>query len=555
MYGGVRPADSFYHLRLLQIVADSIAAVLIFLIAAQVLPIASATISGLLVALSPHLATYALWLTPESLAVLPILVAIYLIVRPRTNQSLKSMIVAGACIGLSCWLRSNAILLAPFVALMFCTLNARNRLVYSLAIIVSAAVVIAPITLRNWLLFDSFVPISLGAGITLTEGIADYDKAGRFGLAATDDQTRILDAEWHNNPEYAGNLWKPDGVFRDRARMNRGLEVILSNPGWFIGVMIDRAWSMLRYNDSFGHGRHYHIAAAPIVAREPAYGHKLSDLTPAGSVWVAGVGDLLTAGVSLSGHQREYIEDTSQWMEVVGDGSAYGDQFASAPIPLEQNTDYIFSIDAIGVRNGIAIRISDEARDKTLSPTVTLRPLFEADQREDGVGSELSSGDKTKTIQLPFASGNRTYARFVISNNLQGAGQPAALFGEASLFKVGATPFRWTRVPRLLVNGIQRYLFRTPTMLILITAGIILLVAAGRNGAVLLLVSVPLYYVLTQSFLHTEYRYITVIHYFLFTFAGVGISSIGMLAASLVTKKKRITPKDAEESRIERDGI
>src|SRR4051794_35577520 len=82
IYGNDKTPDRRYAaVRLLQIVCDSISAVLILLIAAQLFPLAIGVVAGLLTAFSPHLAYYSVWLTPDSLSTLPILLAVYLIVR------------------------------------------------------------------------------------------------------------------------------------------------------------------------------------------------------------------------------------------------------------------------------------------------------------------------------------------------------------------------------------------------------------------------------------------------------------------------------------------
>src|SRR5207247_5894435 len=94
---------------LAQIISDSAAAVLVFLIGAAVLPQAASTLAGLLVAFSPHLAHHSLLLLPESLAVLPILIAVWLLIHAEMKPRLVTVIAAGALVGVSCWLRSNVL--------------------------------------------------------------------------------------------------------------------------------------------------------------------------------------------------------------------------------------------------------------------------------------------------------------------------------------------------------------------------------------------------------------------------------------------------------------
>lgn len=60
--------------------------------------------------------------------------------------------------------------------------------------------------------------------------------------------------------------------------------------------------------------------------------------------------------------------------------------------------------------------------------------------------------------------------------------------------------------------------------LVLLGAGMLIYRRQVKSLAILLVV--PGYYFSTQSALHTEYRYVLVIHYFLFVLAAVGIYSI-----------------------------
>src|SRR5438045_4782871 len=64
-----------------QITADSLSAVLIFLIVAELFPLTAGVIAGLLAAFSPQLAWNSVLLLPDSISVLPILLAIYLLAR------------------------------------------------------------------------------------------------------------------------------------------------------------------------------------------------------------------------------------------------------------------------------------------------------------------------------------------------------------------------------------------------------------------------------------------------------------------------------------------
>src|SRR5687768_8632928 len=101
-------------------------------------------------------------------------------------------------------------------------------------------------TIRNWLVFNHFIPVSLGAGQTMLEGISDYDPARRFGIPDTDMGIMKMEAEQYNRPDYYSTLFAPDGIKRERMRLTRGFGIIRDNPVWFASVMVRRAGSMLR---------------------------------------------------------------------------------------------------------------------------------------------------------------------------------------------------------------------------------------------------------------------------------------------------------------------
>jgi len=234
--------------RLVQVTADALAAVLVVLIAAELLPRGAALLAGLLAALAPQFAWNSVLLLPDTLAALPLLAAVYCLVRASRSPHLILFVAAGALVGLSCWLRANALLLAPFLAAAVFLLEGRGGegARRGLAVLAGAVLVVAPLTLRNAVVFGAFIPVSLGAGQTLLEGVADYDRERRFGIPDTDVGIQHQEAEATGRADYAQTLFGPDAIARDRARVSRGLGVILQNPFWFLSVMVRRAGSMLR---------------------------------------------------------------------------------------------------------------------------------------------------------------------------------------------------------------------------------------------------------------------------------------------------------------------
>jgi 4-amino-4-deoxy-L-arabinose transferase-like glycosyltransferase len=240
--------ESDAALRLFQLLCDAVAVVFVFLIALELLSPRVAVLAGVLAALSPQLAYNSLLLLPDSLAVLPILLAVYLFIRAAKHErGWINLLAAGALLGLSCWLRPNALALPLFMAGLTPFVYRRGRRWRAAVALVGASLlIVAPLTLRNLLVFKRFVPVSLGSGVTMLEGIADYDRKGELGLPQTDMEVLQQEAKIYNRQDYAGSLYNPDGIERERERAARGLAVIRAHPFWFAGVMARRAASMLR---------------------------------------------------------------------------------------------------------------------------------------------------------------------------------------------------------------------------------------------------------------------------------------------------------------------
>jgi hypothetical protein len=557
LYRGSLADELYEELRWLQIILDAVAAVILFFIGVELLPVAVAFIAGSLVALSPHFSYYALSGTPDSLAVPPVLLAVYLIVRGIKRPRLVTFAAAGALVGLSCWLRANALLLAPVLAGVVWLLSTRDkRWRCSLALVCSTIIVIAPITIRNWVVFDAFVPLSLGSGVILIQGIADYDQEGRFGMPASHREILEKDFSWHGRPEYGRKAWKPDGIARDRYRLSRGLGVIADNPAWFLGVMIRRAAFMLSYNDPARSHWPERSATVPVISPQPPFNHQQTIAGDAEAVWNASPAQLLGDGAKISDRAEVSISAGEQMLSVEGDGSAYQDQFASSPIPVNDDTDYLLVIRSKSERGSMAARVTSEDRRVTLGSVVIKMQSLEGAQDEppgdededDEVAPAAILQQADGALRIPFASGGRSSVRLVLSN--EGDANPATQVGGVELYALGPTPYAWTRFPRAIIRTIQRNLYNTWTLLPLVLAGIALLALANRRREILLLLAVPAYYLIFHSALHTEYRYILAIHFFLFlmaavTFyvAGAGISERGRQVY------RRVAGKDRGESR------
>lgn len=495
-------------LQLVQAGADSLAAVLVFLIAVELLPSGAAALAGLLVALAPQFAWNSVLLLPDTLAVLPVLAAVYLVARALKRPRLAAFFAAGALVGVSCWLRANALLLAPVLAAaVFLLSEKRSRTRDALALVAGAVLFVAPLTLRNAVAFGAFIPVSLGAGQTLLEGIADYDRANRFGIPATDLGIMRQEAEAFARPDYAETLFGPDAVARERRRLARGREVIFKHPLWFASVMARRAASMLR------------LERARTVSTRPPVTHAPEPAAGARPAWSASPAELSAAGGRLlSPSASAALEGGGAALRLTGDDSKDAAQFASAPAPAGAATDYLFEVGLAVERGRMSVGVTDESGRETLAATII--------EASEGARPAGGGAPVFQSVKIPFVSAGAGPVRLAFFNAPSDPPRPVVRVAGARLFALGPASQAWTRYPRLAVAAAQK-LFITAVMLPLALAGVVLLAREKKWRALVLLLAVPVYYLCAQSALHTEYRYVLAVHYFLFVAAAVSLWRAG----------------------------
>lgn len=506
--------DSHTTIQYFQIICDALAAVLVLIIAIRLLPFAVGVIAGVLVAFAPQFAWNSVLLLPDTLSVLPLLLTAYFLVSAAQKPRVVKLILAGVFVGLSCWLRANALLLAPFLALSTVFLFQRGqRLRFALALLAGAVIVIAPLTIRNWIVHHHFVPVSLGAGQTMLEGIADYDPARRFGIPDTDMGIMKMEAEEQNRPDYYSTLFDPDGVKRERMRLRRAASVVANNPFWFAGVMIRRAGSMLR------------LERARLVSDRPPVSNDYSSLDENRRVWTKTPAEFVASGLEkAAGVQIEPATDGKS-LGVVSDTSRYGVQFKTAPIPTKKNTEYALQLPAVVKEGRMTVDVVSEAGEVLASAVIE--------------SAEVKSGEQQPLVvsTLPFVSTTES-VRLVFSNAAPQSGTSIVELGEVALFDLGPASSGWGRYPRLLVRTLQKP-FITAVMLPLSLLGIFILARRRAGQTLVLLLSIPAYYLCVQSALHTEYRYVMVIHYFLFIAVAVSLNEIWLLGWRLVLRRTK----------------
>ena len=203
----------------------------------------------------------ALWPLPATYGAVPladaptswiVVSATWMLLLAAKRKSFGWAVSAGALVGLSCWLRANAMFLPFFWAIAILLLvraSWRRRAWLGASALVAAMLVIAPIILRNAIAFRAFVPTGLGVGTNFLEGIGETERGSReFGAPSSDrDLIEQERAALNVPPGPTFALYYPDGIQRDRARLSKAMTIIAQHPFWYAGSVVRRMAAVLKY--------------------------------------------------------------------------------------------------------------------------------------------------------------------------------------------------------------------------------------------------------------------------------------------------------------------
>jgi len=187
---------SYLTVRLVQALLDTLTCLLVYLIAENTFGAAAGFLAGSFVALYPPLIFYTGVLLTETLTTCLLAAAVWLLLHIASQppgRSRMSLALGGLLFGLASITRSIFLISVPFVLIWITVLaqgwqgwssSARRALWF----LVPIALVIAPVTLRNWQIHGRFVPISTNGGVNffLAHGGTQQEK----------DQVRNLPAVW-----------------------------------------------------------------------------------------------------------------------------------------------------------------------------------------------------------------------------------------------------------------------------------------------------------------------------------------------------------------------
>lgn len=210
----------------------------------------AAVASAFVVALSALFAMYAAYPSADMPTTWFVLGGNWLLLLSAQRKSVWLALVAGAALGIACWLRVNPLYLCVgwAVALLLFMKDAwRLRLKMAAAVLGGAVILIAPIVIRNYVVFPDFTPTGGTIGVNLWEGLGETELGQQHGFIFGDDKMVAVERERMGRPaDMSIEIQWPDGIRRDRERTSESLAFIRQHPVWYAGVMLGRMWGMLK---------------------------------------------------------------------------------------------------------------------------------------------------------------------------------------------------------------------------------------------------------------------------------------------------------------------
>jgi hypothetical protein len=253
-------------------------------------------------------------------------------------------------------------------------------------------------------------------------------------------------------------------------------------------------------------------------------------------------GAAVPGAMAIPSNESMTITESSK-LELTGNEEKYGPQFLAPWMDVKSGTDYVVTVPA-WISAG-RMRVSIVSASYATYSSQVIEPLeglhAEWQQMHAAQIREMDMYDSIdptedqpeQLLKLPFVAVRDEHVRVVWSNEASNV-QSRANIGFIKLYQLGTARYVWTRYPRILVHSIQK-LFLTAVILPLAVIGLLVLILRKQTAALLILPVVPIYFMTVQSAVHTEYRYVIAVTYFLFAFAGVALCA----AASPVIAKMK----------------
>jgi tetratricopeptide (TPR) repeat protein len=231
---------------MVQTFLGSVSCVLVFILGKRFFNPAVGVGAGLVAVFYPMLVYYDGELLITGLIVLLDLLLLLSLAKAKEAPKVARLILSGAILGVSAIARPNILVFLPFVLLWiavvaFPGVKRARRVVLSMCLLAGCCVVIAPVTLRNYIVGRDFVLISSQAGVNFYIG----NNPDSDGVTAIVPGTR---GTWWGGYEDAvrtathreGRELKPSEV--SDFWLRQGMGFMRNSPGGFLGLLAKKIW-------------------------------------------------------------------------------------------------------------------------------------------------------------------------------------------------------------------------------------------------------------------------------------------------------------------------
>jgi len=243
----------------------SLSVYVIFRLGRRVFPASAALLAAITYAVYPLAVYQSIDILSEPLGVLLFLLFLDACIAFGFKPTWRTASLAGACLGLSLLTRSNYVIMIPLLGLwsLWQFRSSWSALFQFAAVFVIAAAFVAPWAVRNYFVFEKFIPLSTLGGSALLQG--------NNRVVATDPKL-VGYCVWDTDiPEYrealraAGDEWA-----RDQLAKQFAIRWLKENPDklpWLLWNKFARSWTpFLHHNPSRTHWTIYLLTWGPILA-------------------------------------------------------------------------------------------------------------------------------------------------------------------------------------------------------------------------------------------------------------------------------------------------
>ena len=167
---------SLLAIKLVQSLIGSLLIPAVFRIAARAFGPRAALAAAAFAAFYPELVWYSAHFWCETLFLSLLWWAIERVMAADETSSSRTAAVAGGLFGLAALTRETVLYLLPLIAIWLVWSGPRKRPALAMALLATVVAVVAPWTLRNWIQFGAFIPVSTGGGLNLYQGNAEISR-------------------------------------------------------------------------------------------------------------------------------------------------------------------------------------------------------------------------------------------------------------------------------------------------------------------------------------------------------------------------------------------